>query len=191
MKLFLVRHGQTTANQQKIYAGQTDVLLTEQGRQEAEAIRPILEQFTFDRVYSSDLTRALDTQKLALPGATAIQTPLLREFDEGRLVGMSFAEVQALTDDNYRRRRDYTPYGGESADMVCARLRKFLSILEADPCDTAIAFAHNGIMNMMLRVALGDELDYTGVPSKNCAIHVFEYFKGRWRLLAWNYMGKL
>ena len=100
MKLFLVRHGQTTANQQKIYAGQTDVMLTEQGRQEAEAIRPILEKFTFDRVYSSDLTRALDTQKLALPGATAIQTPLLREFDEGSLVGMSFAEVQALTDDN-------------------------------------------------------------------------------------------
>ena len=191
MKLFLVRHGQTTANQQKIYAGQTDVMLTEQGRQEAEAIRPILEKFTFDRVYSSDLTRALDTQRLALPGATAIQTPLLREFDEGSLVGMSFAEVQALSDDNYRRRRDYTPYGGESADMVCARLRQFLSILEADPCDTAIAFAHNGIMNMMLRVTLGEELDYTGAHSKNCAIHVFEYTNGKWRLLAWNYMGKL
>ena len=66
MKLFLVRHGQTTANQQKIYAGQTDVLLTEQGRQEAESIRPILEKFTFDRVYSSDLTRARRTAE-ALP----------------------------------------------------------------------------------------------------------------------------
>ena len=191
MKLFLVRHGQTTANQQKIYAGQTDVMLTEQGRQEAEAIRPILEKFTFDRVYSSDLTRALDTQRLALPGATAIQTPLLREFDEGSLVGMSFAEIQSLFDDDYRRRRDYTPYGGESADIVCARLRQFLSILEADPCDTAIAFAHNGIMNMMLRVTLGEELDYTGAHSKNCAIHVFEYTNGKWRLLAWNYRGKL
>ena len=191
MKLFLVRHGQTTANQQKIYAGQTDVLLTEQGQQEAEAIRPILEKFTFDRVYSSDLRRAVDTQRLALPDATAIQTPLLREFDEGSLVGMCFTEVQALFDDSYRRRRDYTPYGGESADMVCARLRQFLSILEADPCDTAIAFAHNGIMNMMLRITLGEELDYTGAHSKNCAIHVFEYTNGIWRLLAWNYMGKL
>ena len=189
MKLFLVRHGQTTANQQKIYAGQTDVQLTEQGRQEAEAIRPILEKFTFDRVYSSNLSRAVETQRLALPGATAIQTPLLREFDEGALVGMSFAEVQARFDDNYRRRRDYTPYGGENADTVCARLRQFLSILEADPCETAIAFCHNGIMNVMLRVVLGENLDYSAANSKNCAIPVFEYTGGKWRLLAWNYMG--
>ena len=191
MKLFLVRHGQTTANQQQFYAGQTDVPLTEQGRQEAEAIRPILAKFTFDRVYSSDLIRALDTQRLALPGATAIPMPLLREVDEGSLVGMTYSEVNARLDTSFRQTRDYTPYGGENADMVCSRLRQFLSDLEADPCETAIAFCHNGIMNVMLRVVLGENLDYSAANSKNCAIHVFEYTKGKWRLLAWNYMGKL
>ena len=191
MKLFLVRHGQTTANQQKIYAGQTDVPLTEQGRKEAESIRPILAPFTFDRVYTSDLSRAVDTQKLALPDATAIQTPLIREFDVGSLVGRSFTEVATQIDDSFRWRRDYTGFGGENADMVCARLRQFLSDLEADPCDTAIAFAHNGIMNMMLRVVLGNTFDYASAYSRNCAIHVFEFNGEKWRLLAWNYMGKL
>ena len=57
MKLFLIRHGQTTANvSRKAYCGQTDVPLTELGRQQAEAIRPILSRHQFDRVFSSDLS---------------------------------------------------------------------------------------------------------------------------------------
>ena len=191
MKLFLVRHGQTTANLNKIYAGQTDVPLTEQGRKEAEAIRPILAPFSFDRVYSSDLSRAIDTQRLALPGVEATQTPLLREFDVGNLVGRSFSEVAAQISEEFRWRRDYTGFSGENADMVCARLVKFLHQLEADPCELAIAFAHNGIMNMMLRTVLGSSFDYSAAYSRNCAIHVFEYDGTKWRLLAWNYMGTI
>lgn len=191
MKLFLVRHGQTTANLNKIYAGQTDVPLTEQGRKEAESIRPILEKFTFDRVYSSDLSRAVDTQRLALPGAVAIQTPLLREFDVGSLVGKTFAEVSAQTSEEFRWKRDYTVFGGENAEMVCQRLRQFLSSLEADPCENAIAFAHNGVMNMMLRIVLGNNFNYAAVYSRNCAIHVLEFDGTHWRLLAWNYMGPI
>ena len=87
MKLFLVRHGQTVTNLEQRWTGQMDVALTELGRQEAESIRPILEKFTFDKVFSSDLSRAVITQQLALPGYTAAQTPLLREFDVGTLAG--------------------------------------------------------------------------------------------------------
>lgn len=191
MKLFLVRHGQTTANLNKIYAGQTDVPLTEQGRKEAESILPVLAEFSFDRVYSSDLSRAVDTQRLALPGAVAIQTPLLREFDVGRLAGRTFDEVSAQTSEEFRWKRDYTSFGGESAEMVSQRLRQFLSSLEADPCDTAIAFVHNGIMNMMLRLVLRNDFHYAAVYSRNCAINVFDYDGSKWRLLAWNYMGPI
>ena len=62
MKLFLVRHGQTVSNVAGVYAGQTDVILTDAGRAQAMKIRPILEKFQFDKVYSSDLSRAIDTQ---------------------------------------------------------------------------------------------------------------------------------
>ena len=93
MKLFLVRHGQTTANVDKIYAGQTDVMLTEAGREQAMAIRPILENFQFDKVYTSDLTRAMDTQALALPFEDPIRTPLLREIDVGGATGYPWGQV--------------------------------------------------------------------------------------------------
>lgn len=191
MKLFLVRHGQTIANRDQFYASQSNVPLTEQGRQEAAAIRPVLEQFSFDRVYSSDLTRAVDTQRLALPDAVAETTPLLREINVGSLTGKSFAEVRPMPGIETRMRRDYTAYGGENIDMHCARVRAFLSQLEANPCENAIAFAHNGTLTAMLRVVLGADFNYRAVSSQNCAIHVYEYDGEKWRLLAWNYMGKL
>lgn len=191
MKLFLVRHGQTTANLDRIYSGQTDVKLTEQGKHEALSIRPILAAFSFDKVYSSDLSRAVDTQLLALPGAVAVQTPLLREYDVGDLIGKPLPSAQPGNGDATHPLGDYTPYGGENAEMVCHRLRRFLSQLEDDPCETAVAFVHNGVMNCMLRLVLNADIDHTAVHSTNCAINVFDYDGKKWRLLAWNYMGKL
>jgi len=165
--------------------------LTEQGRREAESIRPILAPIPFDRVYSSDLSRAIHTQQLALPGFTARTTPLLREFDLGSLVGQSTGNALKELTPQRRRARDYTVYGGESGDMVCARLQRFLDGLLDDPCDNVAVFAHNGIMGCMMRLVLGAEIDTSVIRSKNCAIHVYEYDGSKWRLLAWNYKGKL
>ena len=63
MKLFLIRHGESQANIDRVYAGHVDTPLTGTGIEQAMAIRPILEKISFDRVYTSDLHRAWDTQK--------------------------------------------------------------------------------------------------------------------------------
>lgn len=191
MKLFLVRHGQTVANRDQFYASQSNVPLTEQGRQEAAAIRPVLEGFCFDRVYSSDLTRAIDTQRIALPDAAAETTPLLREIDVGTLTGKSFTEVRAMQGTDSFLRRDFIAYGGENMDMLCSRIRSFLSVLETEKCENVVAFTHGGTLAAMLRVVLGADFNYSAVFSHNCSIHVYEYDGEKWRLLAWNYMGKL
>lgn len=186
MRVFFVRHGQSVANLKKIYAGQTDVPLTEQGRKEAEAIAPILASIKFDRVYSSDLSRAIDTQKLALPGIEADATsPWIREYDVGNIAGQPTGTAKTLTPEGGR---DYTPFGGETTEMVIARLKKFLeTYLENDPCENAAVFTHNGIMIAMMNYILGQKLRSPGIQSKNCAINVFEYKDGKWSLLAWNY----
>lgn len=188
MNLFLVRHGQTTANLAKIFAGNTDVMLTPQGRQEALAIRPILSGIPFDKVYTSNLTRAMETQKLALPDLVSVQTPLLQEIDEGELVGVSIPEAIELYGDEFLKARDYTRFHGENAEMVCQRLRRFLSELEKNPCENVAAFAHVGVMNCMMRIVLGAQCDSTAMASPNCAIHVFHFDGSKWSLLAWNYM---
>ena len=188
MKLFLIRHGQSEANLSFCYAGQSDSKLTELGRQQAMAVRPILKDISFDCVYSSDLSRAMDTQKLALPDYNAETTPLLREFAVGSLAGKPFIKLESDPALVSVRKRDYTPFGGENADMVYDRLRQFLSGLEQNPCENVAAFVHNGIMLTMLRVAIGTDFDYGATRSGNCAVHIFDYDGKTWRLLAWNYM---
>lgn len=191
MKLFLIRHGQTVSNNQKVYVGQTDVMLTQEGREQAMAIRPILEKFTFDRVYSSDLQRAVDTQLLALPFENPIRTPLLREIDVGSAAGKPLGKLFENAPERVRLERDYSYFGGESRAMACDRLRRFLAELEEDPCEYVAAFAHNGICGSMMRVLLGEQISLLPIHTPNCGIHVFEYANGVWRLKAWNYMGKL
>ena len=185
MKLFLIRHGQTVTNLEKRWTGQSDVELTEQGRQEAESIRPILETIPFDKVFSSDLSRAVITQQLALPGYEAEQTELLREFDAGTLEGRPFAEIPA------EKRKTYDHYGGETTGQVCDRVRQFLKELEGKPWEYVAAFAHNGILGCALRVVLNADIPGAAIRSDNCAIHVFEFDGIVWRLLAWNYMGQV
>ena len=85
LRLYLVRHGESEANQRGIFAGQLDSPLTEPGIDDATSLgeRSILlpplsrsqtkgreesQPCPFDRVYSSDLVRAHDTCKLMLEG---------------------------------------------------------------------------------------------------------------------------
>ena len=191
MRLWFVRHGETMANRDRIRVGQTDIPLTDLGREQAKAIRPILARIPFDRVYASDLSRTIETQSLALPGRTPITTPLLREYDIGSLAGRPIVNPDLPDDEYIRRTRDFTAYGGENPAMICDRVRKFLRMAEADPCDNGAVFAHNGTLGAMLQVVLGADIDQNAANSTNCAIHVFEYKNGKWTLLSWNYMAEL
>ena len=185
MKLFLIRHGQTVTNLERRWTGHMDVELTEQGRQEALSIRPILADIPFDKVFSSDLSRAVITQQLALPGYEAETTKLLREFDIGTLAGIAFADIPV------EKRTCYSKFGGETTEQVCQRVRDFLQGLEDKPWENVAAFAHNGVLSSAMRVVLGANIPAYAIRSNNCAIHVFEYDGTHWRLLAWNYMAKL
>jgi len=180
MKLFLVRHGESINNLEKRYTGQSDVPLTALGRQQAMEIRPVLADIPFDRVYSSDLSRAVDTQKLALPGVEAVRTPLVREIDVGSIAGLPIDTTGKL------KRTD-----GENWEMVGERLRRFLAQLEADPCDYVAVFAHGGILKTMLEFVLETPYNRRNVINENCCICVFEYAGEKWRLLSWNYGAKL
>ena len=193
MRLFMVRHGQTYANKEKYFYGKEEVDLTELGREQARRVRPILENIRFDKVYSSDYLRAIETQRLALPGVEGIRTPLLREIDGGRLGGKPYSEIY----DHPEIYGDWTPakdesgysfVGGESMDDVANRLKIFLKELEEDPCDNVAAFVHNGVMGCMLRLVAGaDTFKRNAVPTKNCGVNVFEFDGKMWKLLAWNY----
>lgn len=97
MILYIVRHGETEENQQKILQGHLPGTLTAQGKAQVQATAEQLAAMNvpFDVIVSSDLQRAVDSagiiaHRLDLEVET---TPLLRERDWGEFTGMSIAEA--------------------------------------------------------------------------------------------------
>lgn len=188
MRLFIVRHGESENNLNRRYTGQFDAELTDAGRAQATAIRPLLEHIKFDEVYSSDLKRAFETAQLALPRYTAKTTPLLREYFMGSITNtlIDNAKPEILGEDVYRqiKAHNYTHFGGEDISMVEKRVKEFLKPFETDEDKNVIAFAHGGIIMAMLYSVMGEQSMFAS-SRPNCMIAVFEYRGGKWMLSGW------
>jgi 2,3-bisphosphoglycerate-dependent phosphoglycerate mutase len=102
-KLVLLRHGQSTWNEQDRFTGWTDVPLSERGRDEAREAGQLLldEKFVFDLAYTSVLTRAVLTLWIALEELDRVWIPVvndwrLNERHYGALQGLNKTETAAL-----------------------------------------------------------------------------------------------
>ena len=124
MKIWLIRHAETEYNRERRYQGQTDIPLSEEGRQKLLRSREAA-----DRVYVSHLQRTAQTAKILFPDAELIRIPGLAEMDFGRFDGHTHLE---LSDDvDYQRWIDSggnadVP-GGESRAVFSARIRRTLA----------------------------------------------------------------
>lgn len=186
MNLYLIRHGQSVANFEHRHSGWTQLPLTEQGFADARRAGERLRGIPFDRIYSSDLRRAIQTAQTALPGCELIQLPQLRERSVGILAERLVADCFAEYGETYVRCRetlDFTPYGGENIDMQRARAEEFLRILEADPCENVAAFSHEGLLGCMLEIVLNFQLDRRRIRIPNGSILHFTYEDNLWRYM--------
>ena len=81
--LFIVRHGETKANEEGIEAGPLDYPLAKKGVKDAEFIAKTLSKIKIDAVYSSPIFRAVETAKiLARPHKLKVKT--LEELTEAK-----------------------------------------------------------------------------------------------------------
>ena len=72
MKLYLVRHGETSWNIERKVQGQTDIPLNETGVRQAEKVREELKSVAFDICYCSPLIRAKRTAEIVADGRVDI-----------------------------------------------------------------------------------------------------------------------
>ena len=64
MKILIIRHGESVANNKRSIAGQSDVPLSKRGEKQAELVgKYVFGNYLIDEIYSSDLSRAMDTAK--------------------------------------------------------------------------------------------------------------------------------
>ena len=119
-KLVLLRHGQSTWNQENRFTGWTDVDLTDQGVREAEqSARLLLEGgYRFDAAYTSVLKRAIRTFLRTRSITTAV-------FVYGMNKGWKrLAKIQAPRD---AERYGFTPKPSRRLDKIVDAYRMHLS----------------------------------------------------------------
>jgi 2,3-bisphosphoglycerate-dependent phosphoglycerate mutase len=101
-KVVLLRHGQSTWNQENRFTGWHDVDLSEQGRAEAHEAGRLLKDggYTFDLAFTSVLKRAIKTLDIALDEMDRLWIPVtkhwrLNERHYGALQGLNKSETAA------------------------------------------------------------------------------------------------
>lgn len=188
MKLYFVRHGQSTANLTRIHCGWMTCPLTDLGREQAHQASRILQGITFEKVYSSDLPRALETASLVAPNQYIEPTSLIREINVGILQERTVEACTEAFGENYVRSRaalNYTAFQGESYVQLSARMKTFLDMVATQYSGNVLAVSHahaiNTVLNTIYQSSMG-EMAYID----NCGICVFEYENQNWKLLRWN-----
>jgi broad specificity phosphatase PhoE len=117
--LILVRHGQTSANAQKLILGRADLPLTEEGQRQAAALARGLKEPS--RVISSPLRRARETA--AAFGRPVIVDERWIELDYGTFDCVPITDVAEDVWARWRADPHYAPGGGESLTVLGTRVR--------------------------------------------------------------------
>ncbi len=143
-KLYLVRHGETLDNVNKIMQGQTQGELTEAGIEQARQLAQRLASWQVDAFVSSDLKRSIDTCRLlAEPhGMDVVQTPLLRERDWGSFTGLYIPDIPL--DDPW-------PDDIESLPDLKARASRFLDFVRENYQGKTVVAVGHGIINKAIQ----------------------------------------
>jgi 2,3-bisphosphoglycerate-dependent phosphoglycerate mutase len=129
-RLVMLRHGESQWNLENRFTGWVDVPLSEKGVEEARQAGEKLRGFTFDRAFTSVLTRANETLRIVLETVGQTNIPIekdkaLNERMYGDLQGLNKAETAKKYGDAqvkiWRRSYDVKPPGGESLKDTAER----------------------------------------------------------------------
>ncbi len=178
MKIYLLRHGQIEANTKDLLVGsRTDESLDAVGVEQARRVKIDAD---FDIIVSSPMKRTLETARIVNEGLhkeIVVDADII-ERDKGDLEGKTDQEVLEATggklNDEILARDlefDFSPYGGESAESVRARLNRFIERVKRDYRDKKVlVVTHQGVIRVLFLMYQNRRPDY----SDNCEINILE-----------------
>ncbi len=194
MRVLLVRHGQTDWNEEGVFRGRVDIGLNSRGRQQADIIGQRLRKVRLDAVYSSPLSRAVETAEriVSFHGKKVQLCDELVDIDFGRWQGLKQTDVRTRYPEVYRvwetaPQKVRIPEA-ETLDDVQARLLTGLKkIAHIHPDGTVVLVSH-GLTNKVLVCAiLGlDNSHFWKVKQDNGAVNIFKYTEHSSKLFLMN-----
>jgi broad specificity phosphatase PhoE len=151
-QVYLARHGETEWSLSGQHTGITDIPLTENGRNLAKRLAPVLATERFALVLTSPLERARKTCELAGLGAHAEIDRDLMEWNYGEYEGLTPKQIDAQAP-GWMLFRDGCP-GGETPEQAGARADRVIARVRAAEGHVAL-FAHGHIFRVFAARWLG------------------------------------
>ena len=192
--IYLVRHGQTAWNKEEIFRGRTDVPLDETGLKQAELVGEYFQGMEIDAIYSSPLSRALQTaQKIAQFNDLKVQPlPGIIDMSFGKWEGRPHQEIREKDSKTYRQWVE-EPHlvrlpGGESLDDVRVRAMAALEeVMRKHPEKTLVLVSHRVICKVLICAILNlDNSHFWQITQDTTAINLIQYRKGKYILSLMN-----
>ena len=184
-KIIMIRHGYSISNNLKFFTGQSDIALTELGREQARLCGEYFKgKSGVDAIYSSDLSRAYDTaaeigRALSLD---VIKDEKLREIFAGEWEMMPFVEIEAKYPDEYSVWKNdigrAVPVGGESVAAMAERIEtEVRNIAEKHDGGCIIIATHATPIRAICALAEGLDASDMGKVAwvSNASISIFEF----------------
>jgi broad specificity phosphatase PhoE len=184
--LFVVRHGETEANERGIEAGPLDYPLTKKGIKGALFIAKTLSKVEINAVYSSPVFRAHETAKiLAHPHRLKVKT--LEDLTEAKIkpefVGKEGRHHILTTPEAY----------SETNSDLLERTSKAIEIIKKEVKGNAILVSHGDVITAMLEGVVERKIStekYYVLDPYPAALSIVE-IKDRPRLVLYNYHRKM
>src|SRR6185503_10131155 len=161
-RLYLARHGATELTAEDRFSGAEGVALSADGRDQAGKLGERLATENICAIYSSPLSRALDT---ATAVATACKLSVekrddLREISHGHWEGLARLDVEARFAEEYSAWEEdpftFAPSGGESGVAVLARaLPVIREIVTKHAGERVLVVSHKATIRLVLCSLLG------------------------------------
>jgi broad specificity phosphatase PhoE len=156
-RLFLVRHGATTATEEGRFSGSSGAELSDQGRWQAARLGDRLSQQHITAVYSSPLSRALETARIIARHCRLepVIRDGLREIGHGHWEGMKREDVERQFSAEYAAWEadpfTFAPEGGESGVAVLARVLPVIrEIVTAHAGGQLLVVSHKATLRLLL-----------------------------------------
>jgi probable phosphoglycerate mutase len=193
-RLLALRHGQTAWNAQARMQGHLDVPLNAEGLRQAHRAAQALVGEGVAALYSSDLSRALETARVLAPalGLEVQVDARLRERCFGAFQGLTWAELEAQYPQDCQRWRrrdlDFAPSGGERIPEFferCVGAAREAALRH--PGQTIVIVAHGGVMDCLYRAATRLALDAPrSWTLENASINRLLHTPAGFTLVGWN-----
>lgn len=185
--LFIVRHGETKANEEGIEAGPLDYPLSKKGVKDANFIARTLSDVKIKNAYCSPVYRAVQTAKI-IAKPHKLKPVTLPELTEAKLKAKFVGE-----DERHHILTDPDAYS-ETNQQLLSRVEKALDIMRKEASGNVLIVSHGDVITALLEVVVERKVSkekYYVIHPDPASLSVISLEHDRPMLVLYNYRRKM